>query len=425
MASARVSFPGIDRPITADVDALAARLCGAATRRVAIATRRGDLRGAVVTYLATLRAGLTPAMLRPSWTPDAAYLAEHGFATFVDDGDVASIADVRAADDEDLIVFTSGTTSRPKGVRFTHAAVRANVDATESFLGVTEHDRIALPLPIHYTYGLSTLHLALRVGAAVTFVDYGQPPIAWLGEVMRSDPTVLALLPHQIRLLMRSAELCQERMPALRTITVAGGGIDPALSRELAGRFPEARLFLMYGQTEAGPRASYLPPTELATRAGSIGRGIPGHTELRLAPHGDVAELQVASPSLMLGYLDAEDPSPIADGWLATGDLARVDVDGFVTLVGRAAPFFKPNDERVSFAEILEAAAELLPSATFRLRTVAHPVRGEAIELTAVVDDPSTVHEQEHLRTLQRRLGTAHAPVAIHVVARTDGRKLE
>jgi acyl-CoA synthetase (AMP-forming)/AMP-acid ligase II len=341
--------------------------------------------------------------------------------------DVEVMGERDTIEHEDVLLFTSGTTSRPKGVRLSMDALLHNVAATQSYLQISDDDRVAVPLPVHYSYGLSTLNLSLHVGAALTFFDYSQPPITWLADVMRSNPTVLALLPHQARLLLRAPAFCGKRLPALRTITIAGGALGRTATDELVARFPDTQVFLMYGQTEAGPRISFVPPSALTGHAGSIGRGIAGHTTLRLADEtAAVSELQVSSPSLMLGYLDDEDRSPIVDGWLSTGDLARVDADGFFTLVGRCAPFFNPLDERVSFDEIIDAAQAVFPGATFRFRTIAHAIRGEALELTALVDgENNRSSERENLRALQRRLGTARAPVAIHVVQRNEGRKLD
>jgi acyl-coenzyme A synthetase/AMP-(fatty) acid ligase len=420
LREARLAFSSPAGDVARDVELVAERLRSSPTSRVAIAPGRDLTRQTVVSYLAAVAAGLTPALLRPSSIPDLDHLAAHGFGLVLGEVELQITAAAERDRTEDLILFTSGTTSRPKGVRFSAAAIAGNVAATQSFLRLDGDDRIALPLPVHFSYGLSVLHLALHTGAALTFVDHGQPPVVWLADVLRLQPTVLPLLPHQVRLLLRADDFTAARLPALRTITVAGGPLAPAAVDSLAARFPDARIHLMYGQTEAGPRISHVGPDG----DGTIGRGIAGHTTLRLTPGaGAVGELQVKSDSLLLGYLDADDPLPIVDGWLATGDLATADDSGAFTIVGRCAPFFKPFDERVSFDEVLGAAAVVLPGATFRLAIVQDALRGETVELTAFVD-AGDLSAPDAQRALRRALGSARAPIAVRIVPRTSEHKL-
>ena len=437
--AARLSFPGCaDVDLRPEIDALASRLSRLSAEprsRVAILHEPGESRQALVAYLAVIRAGLTPGLLRPGWAEGIGhYLENHSFVAMIA-GEGPAARPVAPGPDgpdhrqEDFIVFTSGTTARPKGVRFSADGMLHNLDATQSYLRLSDSDHVALPLPIYYVYGLSTLNLALRVGAAVTFLDYRRPPIAWLGSMIEAQPTVVALLPYQARLLLGSQAFCGRRLPAVRALTLAGGPLAPVFTQQLTERFPAAEVFLMYGQTEAGPRASFVPPSELPRHANSIGKGIPGYTRLRVTDStmGAVSEVQVASRSLMLGYLDAEDQSPItADGWLSTGDLAKVDQDGFVVLVGRCAPFFKVFDERVSFREILDVAEEVIPGASFRLDTERDPLRGETVVLTAFVAADAVVRStSDNERAFRTRLGTGRAPSRVVVERRTDTRKVE
>lgn len=401
-----------------------------ARSRVAVLSDPARPLDALAAYLATLACGLTPGLVRPSTPALEEHLRQHSFvAVAAGPDDLRSLGDRRDDREEDFVVFTSGSTARPKGVRYSLAGAVHNLAATQSYLRLTEADRLALPLPIHYIYGLSSLNLALRTGATVSLVDYRQPPVTWLKDLIALQPTVLCLVPHQARLLLRCDAFSAQHLRGLRCVTLAGGALAPAGTTQLLERFPGADIFLMYGQTEAGPRVSYVPPSSLPDHANSIGQGIAGYTRLRLADPADdgVSQLQVKSPSLMLGYLDRADPAPIdADGWLSTGDLAYIDADGFYIVVGRCAPFFKPFDERVSFREVLDAASEVMPDAAFRLATEADPVRGERLVLTATAAMAWAPEDQQRIRrAMRQRLGGARTPAKVVLVQRDEAAKLD
>jgi len=152
-------------------------------------------------------------------------------------------------------------------------------------------------------------------------------------------------------------------------MTVAGGSLRHDLALDLARRIAPARFFVMYGQTEATARLSFVPPEELNLHpSGGIGRGIPGVT-LQVAdaggnpaPMGEVGELRARGPNVMLGYW--RDPAATADrirdGWLSTGDLATMEADGWVVIRGRQSALVKIAGFRVHPVELEEFALRRL-----------------------------------------------------------------
>jgi acyl-CoA synthetase (AMP-forming)/AMP-acid ligase II len=189
---------------------------------------------------------------------------------------------------------------------------------------------------------------------------------------------------------------------------------------------PAADLFVMYGQTEATARLSYLPPEYLDTKLGSIGRGIPGvqlrvvDTEGRDVGVGEVGEIWATGENISPGYLDdPEATSERFDGQtLHTGDMARVDDDGFIFVVGRANDFIKTWGYRVSALEV-EAALMQIPGVVgAAVFSVPDDIAGEAIAAALLADptidlDPAAVREHCR-RTLPRHL----APQYVDVVER-------
>jgi acyl-CoA synthetase (AMP-forming)/AMP-acid ligase II len=297
-----------------------------------------------------------------------------------------------------LLLTTSGSTGSPKLVRLSARNLAANAKAIAAYLELNPGERAVQSLPMHYSYGLSVLNSHLLAGGSVVLTPHSFLRPEFWAHVDGERATSFAGVPYMYETLHR-LRLDPARHPTLRTFTQAGGG----LRRELIAHFHElttkagARLVVMYGQTEATARISYVPPERLGEKIGSIGIAIPGG-RLRLEPleHGGelAAELVYEGENVMMGY--AEQPRDLAlgdvqGGVLRTGDLATVDADGFFTLAGRLKRFAKLFGRRVSLEDVereLEAA--------FPVRAMAID-GGERLQVhfvtdSAVLDDAVVAH---------------------------------
>lgn len=285
------------------------------------------------------------------------------------DGPEEDLAETPAATPapEAALMFTSGTTGRPRAVRVTHANIMANTDSIIDYLGLTRADRMLVMLPFSYCYGLSLLHTHLRVGGSLCICDTLAFPETVVSTLQRESCTGIAGVPSSYQLLLRASSFASATLPSLRHMQQAGGRLPPALVGELATSRRPARLFVMYGQTEATARLSYLPPEDIESRPGSIGRGIPGVT-LRIAdesgrdlPVGAVGEIRARGASITPGYWNDPEASAAKydDGELRTGDLARADGDGYLYIVDRQADFIKSWGYRVSSQEVEDAIMAL------------------------------------------------------------------
>jgi acyl-CoA synthetase (AMP-forming)/AMP-acid ligase II len=264
------------------------------------------------------------------------------------------------------LVFTSGSTGQPRGVMVSHTNIIANTDSIISYLSLTGRDRIMAVLPFHYCYGASLLHTHLRAGGEVVVDNRFMYPEAVLQRMIETKCTGFAGVPSHFQILLRSSSLRKKQFPDLRYIQQAGGYLAPAFIRELREALPETRIFIMYGQTEATARLSYLPPELLDTKLGSIGRGMPG-VRLRVvnekgqeARPGEVGEIVAEGANITLGYWRAPEESAehFQDGVLYTGDLAKVDEEGFIYVVDRAKDFLKCRGEKVSCRQLEETLLE-------------------------------------------------------------------
>ncbi|HSN43536.1 MAG TPA: class I adenylate-forming enzyme family protein [Propionibacteriaceae bacterium] len=331
---------------------------------------------------------------------------------------------VVAPDSDAALMFTSGTTARPKAVRTTHRNLLANTESIVEYLGLRADDRMLVVLPFFYCFGASLLHTHLLVGGSVVLCNTFAFPETALELIEREQCTGLAGVPSTYQLLLRASGFRTRRLPSLRHLQQAGGKLPPVLIEELVAAQPQARVFVMYGQTEATARLSYLPPELQGTKLGSIGRGIPG-VELRVVDeHGEpvrpgvTGEIVAAGDNISPGYLDDPEATreKFAGGVLHTGDLAVVDEDGFIFVVDRLADFIKTWGHRVSSQEIEDAALRLPDLVSAAAIGVPDAEAGEAVVLVAVLRPGAQLTEAEIAAHLREMLAKHMVPRTIRLV---------
>lgn len=272
--------------------------------------------------------------------------------------DLVSLDAIDMHPDLAVLLSTSGTTGAAKLVRLSRQNLAANAESIAAYLGVRPDDRALTVLPFHYSYGMSVLHIHLRAGAALVLTDGSviDPDLRALAR--RSGVTSLALVPTQFELLDDLGWL-----PDLRYITQAGGRIDPVLARRFAAKAQAEgwQLFIMYGQTEAAPRMSYVPPQDAQDWFHTIGRPIPGGAfrlidaaGAEIAATGVTGKLVYEGPNVMLGYAVTRDDlaAPAGPAILHTGDMAERLENGYFCITGRASRFIKLFGLRIGLDEV-------------------------------------------------------------------------
>ncbi len=261
------------------------------------------------------------------------------------------------------VVFTSGSTSTPRGVLQTTRNLRASTAGIVEYLKLTASDRAMLVLPLFYVYGKSVLLSHLAVGGSVFLDNRFMYPRLVMATLGAERCTNFAGVPLTFESLRRRVDLASIDLSSLRFVTQAGGAMQAETIAWARATFAPAQLYVMYGQTEATSRLSYLPPELAQQKEGSVGRGMPG-VELKVindfghpVPPGMEGHLIARGDVVMQGYLDAPDETArvLKDGWLWTGDLATWDADGFVFLTGRAKHVLKLGGHRVAPAELERA----------------------------------------------------------------------
>lgn len=262
-----------------------------------------------------------------------------------------------------VLLATSGSTGDPKLVRLSRTAILANTAAIIEALHITAAEVAISSLPFYYSFGMSVLNTHLAAGATVVVEGDGLVSRSFWPAIERYAVTSLALVPSQYEMLRR-LRFKPAKHPSLRTLTQAGGRLQTNRVRDFHDRMAEVggRLFVMYGQTEAGPRITTLPAERLADKLGSAGPAVPGgKLSIRLddgtetTEPGVVGEVLYRGPNVMMGYAETAADLALGDiqgGLLETGDLGHLDDDGYLFIDGRLKRFGKVFGVRLNLDDI-------------------------------------------------------------------------
>ena len=321
------------------------------------------------------------------------------------------------------LMFTSGSTGVPKGVMVTHGNIECNTRDIVQYMGLTSADRVMVVLPFHYCFGLSLLHTHLMAGGLVVLNNQFMYPERVLEDMIAKACTGVAGVPSTYQILLRKSRFKEMQFPALRWFQQAGGKLHNPFIKEILEAFPQVQYFLMYGQTEGTARLSYLPPDRLAHKLGSIGRGLPS-TRLevlkadgtQVIPGSDeVGEIVASGDNITLGYWN--DPEETAkyfrEGKLYTGDLARVDADGFIYIVERDREMIKSGGNRVSAKEVEDVIAEIAAVVEVAVIGVPHELLGEAIKAFVVPARDAAMGAEAIIEHCRRRLPIFKCPESV------------
>jgi acyl-CoA synthetase (AMP-forming)/AMP-acid ligase II len=336
-----------------------------------------------------------------------------------------------------MIVYTSGTTGRPKGVALTHRNLATNVAAVIEYLSLACTDRMVTVLPFFYSFGNSVLHTHLAVGATLILGPSLVYPQKVLETIARENATGFAGVPSTFSLLLARANFEEYDLSTLRYVMQAGGGMPPALVERTLQVLPEScSFFIMYGQTEATARISYLPPARLREKPGSVGLPLRGvEVEVRRDDGSRCSVLEtgtifVRGESVMMGYWN--DPeltaSVLANGWLNTADSGYFDADGYLYIAGRRADIIKTGAHRVQPQDVEAIIAEIEGVEEVAVIPEDDEILGQVIRALVVVRPGAAITELEIKARCRARLATFKIPKYVEFVGnlpRTSSGKLQ
>lgn len=327
------------------------------------------------------------------------------------------------------LLYTSGSTGNPKGVMLTHANMVSAATSITTYLENTADDIILSTLPLSFGYGLYQVLMGAKIGGTVVLERSFTYPQAVIKKLIEERATGFPLVPTMAAILLQM-DLTKYDWSGLRYVTSAAAALPTQHIAQLRTLLPHTRIYSMYGQTEC-TRVTYLPPEQLAARPESVGRGMPNEEVYlvdeegrRLGP-GVTGELVVRGANVMKGYWELPEESARrlrpgllpGESVLYTGDMFRMDEEGYLTFVGRKDDIIKSRGEKVSprevenvlcsHPEIVEAAVIGVPDA----------ILGQAIRAVVALKNGSRLTEQEMLRHCAQRLEDFMVPKTVEVLA--------
>ena len=316
------------------------------------------------------------------------------------------------------IVYTSGSTGSPKGVMLSHLNLVSNMHSIAQYLHLNADDRMMVVLPFTYIYGKSLLLTHFLVGGSVIIDNRFVYPNKVLETMKNMEATGFAGVPSTFTILLNRSSLKEYTFPALRYVTQAGGHMAVSIQKEVSQVFKPAELYIMYGATEAAPRLSYLEPSKLMEKLGSIGIPVP-NVDLFVADEngrpvgiGKEGEIVARGSNIMQGYWkDPEGTKQVLkNGLYYTGDLGKQDDDGYIFIVGRKKDIIKVKGFRVSSKEIEEKILEMDNIIEAAVIGVPDAVLGEAVKAFVVTSDGCKITQNEILSYLKPHLSTYKLP---------------
>ena len=343
-------------------------------------------------------------------------IKERGVTPWRSDIDPSSLA---------AIIYTSGTTGSPKGVMLTHRNLVANVQSIQSYLQLQSSDRILNVLPFYYSYGNSVLHTHLAAGGCLVLENSLMYPKKVLELMVQEKATGFSGVPSTFALLLGRTKLVEFDLSSLRYVTQAGGPMPPAKIRAFREILPKTQFIVMYGQTEATARLTYLPAAMLDQKLGSIGVPISGVTiEVRteqgaIAPVGEIGEIIASGANISAGYWKdaAKSAEVFVNGWLHTGDLAYRDADGYLFIEGRSSDMIKTGAHRVSPKEIEEVITELEGVEEAAVIGIEDEILGQVIKAIIVPRLDQTLEKRQVQLHCKNNLANYKVPKEIEFVS--------
>ena len=306
----------------------------------------------VVGYLACLEAGAPVVMLDANKDPE----------TIENLRQIYKPGETRCHPDLALCLTTSGSTGSPKLVRLTKRNIISNAESIAEYLHIDAHERPITMLPMYYSYGLSIINSHLIKGATILLTDKTYAQREFWNFLREQQATSMSGVPYTWEMLKR-LRFFRMDLPSVKTMTQAGGKLNAEVAKEYIDNAAASgkQFIVMYGQTEATARMSYLPWEAAQEKYASIGIAIPGG-EFSLADDG---ELIYRGPNVSMGYADCAEDLLKGDenqGVLHTGDMARVDEDGFYYITGRKKRFVKIWGNRCNLDAVEQIVKQITPS---------------------------------------------------------------
>ncbi|MBO9129273.1 o-succinylbenzoate--CoA ligase [Bacillus sp. 165] len=317
-------------------------------------------------------------------------------------------------DDVCTILYTSGTTGKPKGVMLTHKNLLSNADSLIELFHVNQEDKFLCVLPFFHTFGFTVTILAPLLAGATLVISETFNPKEVINNLNEEKITIFSGVPSMYVLLCKHIQKHKLKFPHIRHGVSAGASLPMEIGRAFLDIFPIAE---GYGLTETAPTVTVNCSNDV-NKLGSVGLPIPG-VEVKIVddrgkalPTGIVGELVVKGPNVMKGYLNQPEATEeaLVNGWLYTGDLARVDKDGFIYIVDRKKDLIITSGLNVYPREVEEVIYEHPDVFECAVVGVDEGTRGEVVKAFIVPKEEKTITKEDMLGFLKDKLASYKVP---------------
>ncbi|MFD1204815.1 MULTISPECIES: long-chain fatty acid--CoA ligase [Sporosarcina] len=306
-------------------------------------------------------------------------------------------------DDVAVVMYTSGTTGKPKGVMLTNQNILSTATIWAEAMEITKSDRMLISTPLFHCAASHVFAVPVTLKGGTIIIEESFSPKETLNLLQASEATMFFGVPSMYTILLNMPEIKDVELQALRLFCYGAAPMPYEILKKLKAAFPQVKVQNLYGQTENTPAASTLKDHLALKKIGSVGEALP-QTELRIVdeygnflPVGQVGEIVMKGPQVMKGYLKNEEETKraIRDGWLYTGDLGRMDDDGLLYIVDRKKDMIIRGGENVYPVEVEEVLYQLPELMEAAVIGIPHEVFGEVPKAYIVVKKGQTLTEQD------------------------------
>jgi acyl-CoA synthetase (AMP-forming)/AMP-acid ligase II len=341
----------------------------------------------------------------------------HSYEKIIESESSENISIPLQEEDESLYLYTSGTTGKPKGVVLTNNHLTCFPESMHHALPISEQDTYGLVLPVSHIAGLIILDLMVECGMSVSVIDEMKPKKI-LDAIQNHRITYFHASPPIFQLILNIPHWERYDCSSLRAVTMMGTVVPEQLMKELRERYPHLQPVQGYGATETSPLLTHTHLKDAPRKMASAGKAVP-RAELKIigpdgkeVEVGQVGEIIARGPQIMKGYL--KDPKATAekikDGWYHSGDLGRLDEEGYLYVLGRADDMIITGGLNVYPSEVETVLLNHPKIQEAAVVGIPDPSRGQVLRAIVVLKHGETATHQEILSFCKERLASFKIP---------------
>lgn len=326
--------------------------------------------------------------------------------------------------DTAVVMYTSGTTGKPKGVMLTHENIAATAQIWSASMQMSKSDKMFICTPLFHCAGLHVFAMPMFYQGGTVIIEEAFSPAKTLAQIAATEATIFFGVPAMYTIILNTPQFKEHSLQHLRLLCYGAAPMPYELVKQVKEAFPNVKVQNLYGQTENSPAATSLLDSDALTKIGSVGKPL-AQTEVcvvdsegKPVPAGEVGEICVKGPQVMKGYLHnpEETARTIKEGWLYSGDLGRFDTEGYLYIVDRKKDLIIRGGENIypiEVEEVLYQIPEVLEAAVVGLP---HEVYGEVPKAYVVLKEGQSTDEATILAYCHTQLAKYKVPYEIEFI---------